>query len=86
MPTRVERRMLNRAEDEAKSAKEVPAILSIYPSLTKIRQNERCNFRRSLCKKEAGVDEEVVAPVPARGQDGEWKLLIKEANGLPKIF
>jgi hypothetical protein len=76
----VERGMLNRAEDKGMRAKEFPAIL------TKIRQNERCNFRRSLCKKEAGVDEEVAAPVPERGQDGEWKPLSNEANGFPKIF
>jgi hypothetical protein len=41
---RVERGMLDGAEDEAKSAKEVPALLSTYPSLTEVRQNERFNF------------------------------------------
>jgi hypothetical protein len=83
---RVERGMLDGAEDKAKSAKEVPAILSNYPSLTEVRQNERFNFWRSLCNREAGVDEEVAASVPERGQEGEWQPLSNEANGLPKIF
>jgi hypothetical protein len=83
---RVESGMLNGAEDEAKSAKEFPAILSNYPSLTEVRQNERYNFWRSLCKREAGVDEEVAASVPERGQEGEWQPLSNEVNGLPKIF
>jgi hypothetical protein len=64
--------MMDGAEEEAKSAKEVPPILSNYPSLTEVRQNERYNFWRSLCKKEAGMEEEVAASVPKRGQEGEW--------------
>jgi hypothetical protein len=86
MPAGVERGMLDGAEDEAKSAKEVPAILSNYPSLTEARQNKRYNFWRSLCKKEAGMDEEVADSVPERGQEGEWQSLSTEANRLPKFF
>jgi hypothetical protein len=70
MAARVERGMMDGAEEEAKSAKEAPAILSNYPSLTEVRQNERYNFWRSLCKREAGVEEEVAASVPERGQEG----------------
>jgi hypothetical protein len=56
------------------------------PSLTEVRQNKRFNFWRSLCKREAGMDEEVAASVPERGQEGEWQPMSNEANGLPKIF
>jgi hypothetical protein len=83
--TRVERGMLNGAEDEAKSAKEVSAVLSNYPSLTELRKNERYNFWRSLCKREAG-EEEVAASIPERGQEVEWQPLNNEAAGLPKFF
>jgi hypothetical protein len=86
MAQRVEHGMLDGAEDEAKSAKEVLAILSNYPSLTEVRQNERFNFWRSLCKREAGMEDEVAASVPERGQEGEWQPMTNEANGLPKIF
>jgi hypothetical protein len=86
MAQRVERGMLDGAEDEAKSAKEFPAIISTYPSLTEVRQNERFNFWRSLCKREAGMEDEVAASVPERGQEGEWQPMANEANGLPKIF
>jgi hypothetical protein len=54
MAQRVERGMLDGAEDEAKSAKEFPAIISTYPSLAEVRQNERFNFWRSLCKERLG--------------------------------
>jgi hypothetical protein len=68
MAARVERKIMDGAEEEAKSAKEVPAILSNYPSLTEVRQYERYYFWRSLCKREASVKEEVAASVPERGQ------------------
>jgi hypothetical protein len=68
------------------SSKEFPAIISTYPSLTEVRQNERFNFWRSLCKREAGMEDEVAASVPERGQEGEWQPMANEANGLPKIF
>jgi hypothetical protein len=83
---KVERGMLDRAEDKAKSAKEVPAILSNYPSLTELRRREsRYYFWKSLCKREAG-EEEAAASVPERGQEGEWQLLNTEAAGLPKLL
>jgi hypothetical protein len=44
MAARVERGMMDGAEEEAKSAKEVPAVLSNYPCLTEVRQNDRYNF------------------------------------------
>jgi RNase H-like domain found in reverse transcriptase len=37
---KVERGMMDGAEDEAKSAKEAPDVLSIYPSLTELRRRE----------------------------------------------
>jgi hypothetical protein len=86
MAARVECGMLDGAEDEAKSAKEALAALSNYPSLIELRKNERYNFSRSLCKKEAGIEEEVAASVPERGQEVEWQPLNNEANGLPKFF
>jgi hypothetical protein len=67
MAQRVERGMMDGAEEEAKSAKEIPAVLSNYPSLTEVWQNEIYNFWRSLCKREAGVEEKVAASVPERG-------------------
>jgi hypothetical protein len=84
--TQLFRGMMDGAEEEAKSAKEVPAVLSNYPSLTEVRQNERYNFWRSLCKREAGAEDEVAASVPERGQEGEWQPINTEANGLPKFF
>jgi cobalamin biosynthesis protein CobT len=78
-------RKVDGAKDEAKSAKEVPAILSNYPSLTEQRRNERYNFWRSLCKREAG-EEEASASLPEQGQEGEWQPLNTEAAGLPKFL
>jgi hypothetical protein len=86
MAAHVERGMMDGAEEETKSAKEVPAVLSNYPSLTELRKNERYNFWRSLCKREAGVEEVVAASVPEQGQEGQWQPLNTEANGLPKFF
>jgi hypothetical protein len=86
MAARVECGMLDGAEDEAKSTKKALAALSNYPCLTELRKNERYNFWRSLCKKEAGMEEEVAASVPEQGLEVEWQPLNNEANGLPKFF